>query len=144
MPGVPLAAGMLLPDIIDKPLYYLHLSPVFSCTRTVGHTGLLVAVVLGLAAVQRSSLLWAVGLGLATHVVLDNVFDAVVGAGLGSAWIAAVWPLDGWAFYRVTRTIAEHAGMLLSTPTIVCEVVGLALLGWDMNARSRDRMTINP
>jgi len=128
LPWVPLALGMLLPDLIDKPLYYLHASPFFSCTRTVGHTALFAAMVLGVAALRKSPRGWALGVGVATHLVLDNVFDAVVGGGLGSAWIALVWPLAGWDFYRVTFTLTEHAGKLVSLPTIACEVVGLALL----------------
>jgi hypothetical protein len=135
LPWVPLAVGMLVPDLIDKPLYYLSVSPFFSCTRTVGHTAVFAATVLGLAALRRSPRGWALGVGVATHLLLDNVFDAAVGGELGSAWIALVWPLDGWDFYRVTFTLTEHAGKLVSLPTIGCEIVGLGLLEWERRRR---------
>ena len=128
LPWAPLALGMLLPDLIDKPLYYLHLSSFFSCTRTIGHTALFAAIALSLAALRASRGGWALGVGVVTHLVLDNVFDAAVGGGLGSAWIALIWPLDGWGFYQVTFTLSEHARMVVSLQTIVCEIVGLGLL----------------
>jgi hypothetical protein len=125
---VPLGFGMLLPDLIDKPLYYSHLSPFFSCTRTVGHTGLLLAFVCVAAATRRSAVLWAIGVGMATHVGLDNVLEQLGGHADGSAWIALTWPLHGWPFYTVTFTMLEHAGKLLGFPTVISEIVGASLL----------------
>jgi len=138
LPWLPLAVGMLLPDLIDKPLYYTHISSFLSCTRTIGHTAIFAAVLLAVAALWSSRRGWALGVGVATHLVLDNVFDAVVGGGLGSAWIALVWPLYGWDFYRVTFTLGEHARMLVAVPTVVCEVAGLGLLAWE---RRKSRVT---
>lgn len=133
----PLGLGMLLPDLIDKPLYYSHLSPFFSCTRTVGHTGLLLALVCIGAGTRRSAVLWAIGIGMATHVGLDNVLEQMGRHSDGSAWIALSWPLHGWDFYRVTFTITEHAGRLLALPTVISEVVGLTLLGLELRGRRK-------
>jgi hypothetical protein len=130
-----LGFGMLLPDLIDKPLYYLELSPFFSCTRTVGHTGLLLALVCLAAAARRSAVLWAIGIGMATHVGLDNVLEQLGWHRDGSAWIALTWPLHGWDFYRVTFTMVEHAGKLLALPTVIGEAVGLTLIGLELWGR---------
>ena len=54
LPAVPLILGMLLPDIIDKPLYYSRIWPFIARFRTFGHTGLLLLVLLGAASARQS------------------------------------------------------------------------------------------
>jgi hypothetical protein len=131
LPAVPLIVGMLLPDLIDKPLYYARLSTFFSCTRTIGHTGVLLAAIVLAAAFTRSRALAALALGVATHLALDCFADLFTNEP-SSAWIALTWPVlhREFAYYYIP-SIQVHLERLWVTPTVVGESVGLALLGWD-------------
>ena len=130
LPALPLLLGMLLPDLIDKPLYYAHLSSVISCTRTFGHTGLFVALMLVLAYARRSSAFLAVGLGMATHVALDCLLDLLV-SDTRSALTALAWPFVDTHFSTFNMSVADHLRRLLVTPVLVTEVIGLGLMAWE-------------
>jgi hypothetical protein len=137
LPAVPLIVGMLLPDVIDKPLYYSRLWAFVSCTRTFGHTGLLLAALVAAAYAWRSRPLAALSAGMATHLLLDCAFDWPPFGPNSSAWIALAWPgysRDFALFYF--PSIATHAARLLSSTTIVGEAAGLLLLGWELWRRS--------
>jgi hypothetical protein len=136
LPALPLLLGMLLPDLIDKPLYYAHISDIVSCTRTFGHTGLFVALVLILAYVRRSSILLALGLGMATHVALDCLLD-LLASDRGSALTALTWPFVQTHFSIVHLSVADHLRRILVAPVLVSEAIGLGLLAWEYG-RSRD------
>jgi uncharacterized protein (TIGR03382 family) len=129
-----LLLGMLLPDIIDKPLYYARLSDVFSCTRTIGHTGLLaVALLLAGLLMTRRRWLAALAIGMLTHLVLDCLMDAVVGSHDGSAARAALWPVLGVHYARIYMpSVAVHIHRLVSLPVFVTEVAGALLLAWEL------------
>src|SRR5580704_10954240 len=88
LPAFPFIVGALLPDLIDKPLYYSRIWEFVSCTRTFGHTGLLLALIGAVAYLTRSRGLAALALGVATHLVLDCVLDVFGDEGSGSAWTA--------------------------------------------------------
>src|SRR5690348_3085949 len=90
-PALAFFVGALLPDIIDKPLYYAHLSAYVDGTRTFGHTGLFLCA-LGVTAALRRSRVWgALAIGVATHLLLDGFLDLF--QPLPSAeWIALTWP----------------------------------------------------
>ncbi|MEO7189524.1 MAG: metal-dependent hydrolase [Vicinamibacterales bacterium] len=135
LPTIPLLLGMLLPDIIDKPLYYAEVADIFSCTRTFGHTLALALVFLlvGLGSGKRA--FTAIALGMTTHVVLDCLVEGPGKDLWSSSWIAAWWPFFGWKFSRVHFTVSEHVGRLIVWPTLIGEAVGLALLGWDFRRR---------
>jgi hypothetical protein len=138
-PGWPLALGMLLPDIIDKPLYYSGISDFISCTRTFGHTGLLCLAMFGLGRLLRKQAFTAVGLGMATHFVLDFVMDVWTGDaskadGPSSIGVAVLWPLRG-PFVVDRPTLAEHLHALLNGPVIVTEILGIILLAWVLSRR---------
>jgi hypothetical protein len=135
LPTLPLLLGTLLPDLIDKPLYYLHLSRVVSCTRTFGHTGLLLALVLGLAYLRRSKALLALGLGMATHVALDCLLDFLT-SDSRSALIAFAWPLLDLHFATVDMSVLDHLRRLFTLPVMVSELIGLGLILWEYS-RSR-------
>ena len=131
-----LLLGMLLPDIIDKPLYYARLSDVFSCTRTVGHTGLLALALLldGLLGKRRA--LAALAIGMLTHLLLDCVMDVVVGSTDGSAIRAALWPFLGVDFARVyLASMTVHVERLLNLPILLTEIAGGLLLIWEFRRR---------
>jgi hypothetical protein len=131
LPAVPLIIGMLLPDLIDKPLYYARISGFFSCTRTIGHTGVLLGAIALAAVFARSRVLAALALGVATHLALD-CFGDLFNNEPSSAWIALTWPVlhTRFASYYIP-SIQVHLERLWVAPTIVSEMVGLALLGWD-------------
>jgi hypothetical protein len=132
LPAVALIAGMLLPDLIDKPLYYARISDFFSCTRTVGHTGLFLMTILAIAYFARSSGLGALGAGVATHLALDMFLDLFGRDPQRAAWIAFTWPFLNRNFaYAFIPSITSHLERLWATPVIAAEVVGLALIAWD-------------
>jgi hypothetical protein len=127
-----LAIGMLLPDAIDKPLYYARISDFFSCTRTVGHTGILLIAVLSLGRLFRSRAVVAIGLGMATHLALDCLIDFVAADGQSSTWRAVIWPLLGPDFaHFYSASVGAHLWRLLTTPVMAFEAIGVSLLGWD-------------
>ena len=128
LPWLALVVGILLPDIIDKPLYYSGMSSFFSCTRTVGHTALLALAVCATAWLRQAPALLAVGTGMVTHIVIDIAFELLTDRRFGAAWIAATWPLHGSAFDRVTFTMSEHVERLTTAPIALFEALGLLLL----------------
>jgi hypothetical protein len=141
LPQWPLAVGMLLPDIIDKPLYYARFSDFISCTRTIGHTGLLCLVVLALGFVLGRRALTAVALGMATHLALDRTADWwSTSPEPSSAWVAITWPLHGSHFTdSYVPSVADHLRSLLAVQSIVPEILGIALLVWAERTRRTQR-----
>jgi LexA-binding, inner membrane-associated putative hydrolase len=72
--------GCILPDVIDKTLYYvLNLSPDFHVvgTRTYGHTLLFASFVLGIGWYRGSRVWNAVALGVFTHLAFDHIGDGL-------------------------------------------------------------------
>ena len=135
LPALPLLLGMLLPDLIDKPLYDSHIFSVVTCTRTFGHTGLLIALVLVLAYARRSSALLAVGLGMVTHVALDCLLDLLTSTSM-SALVALTWPFFDTHFSTYDMSITDHLRRLVATPVLSTELIGLGLIAWEYR-RSR-------
>ena len=132
---MPLALGMLLPDIIDKPLYYARVSDVISCTRTFGHSGLLWMALLlfGWAMGRRWPI--ALALGMITHIILDFTLDFLSGNDPRVTWLALTWPLHGAQFGTVyIGSLAEHTTRLINVWMIVAELVGLGLVIRDYRA----------
>jgi len=137
LPRWPLAVGMLLPDIIDKPLYYARFSDFISCTRTVGHTGLLCLIVFALGYALGRRALTAVALGMATHLALDFTADWW-SPEPSSTWVAITWPLYGAHFTdSYVPSVADHLRSLLAAQSIVPEILGIALLVWEVRRIKR-------
>jgi hypothetical protein len=128
LPRVPLIIGMLLPDLVDKPLYYARVWAFISCTRTFGHTGVLLLLILGAGHFARSRVLTALGLGVATHLLLDCLMDRF---SPGSAWIALTWPIFHRDFAHDYSSIAGHLASLWAGPVVTTEIIGLGLIAWD-------------
>ena len=165
-----LLLGTLLPDLIDKPLYYglvlatgRHAAELglFSSTRTVGHTVLLgLCLWLFFGALGRGPEGRALFAGLATHWLLDlggELAGGVLGPlGLGgspvpatgpSTLAAILFPLLGPHFPIMPYSSAtEHLLSLRSTYTIGGELVGGALLYLRYRARRAGgtKTTTNP
>lgn len=142
--------GCVLPDLIDKPLYYaLSLSTgrqgaalgLISGTRSVGHTGLLWLVLLALG--LRSRVMLAIAAGVATHLVLDNLPDLFIPADPpeSSPLIALLFPALGVRFpVAIAASLGEHFWRSIVNPWIIAgEVCGAAILGhawWKARPRS--------
>jgi hypothetical protein len=142
-------AGTLLPDLIDKPLFYglvrTRVLPEAACawlpgTRTVGHTLIAAALVALVGFVLKPELrgsLMAAALGMASHDALDVLSDALASAHLrvpftlagSGAWRAALFPLAGTPFgASVSIDVLQHflAALKLHVAT---EILGASLLG---------------
>jgi inner membrane protein len=126
--------GALLPDLIDKPLFYIpfwlarrHGEPagILSGTHLFAHTGLFLLVLVIAARVTRSLPARAVAIGVATHFVLDCV-------GLSMGLGTLLWPFLGWRFPTYPfRNLGQHLGTILNPVTLAGELLGAAILGWD-------------
>jgi hypothetical protein len=135
--------GALLPDLIDKPLFYVPFwltgkrgaeAGLLSGTHLFAHT-LLFLMTLSIAArLTRSERLRAVAIGVATHFVLDCV-------GLSMGLGTLLWPLLGWQFPSFPfRNLGHHLMAILNPVTLAGELVGAAILLWDhRKARRRPR-----
>jgi hypothetical protein len=126
--------GALLPDLIDKPLFYIPFwltgkrgaaAGLLSGTHLFAHTGLFLVALVIAALITRSERLRAVAIGVATHFVLDCV-------GLSMGLGTLLWPLFGWHFptYPFTN-LGQHLATVLSPVTLAGELSGAAILLWD-------------
>ena len=144
--GLPLTyllAGTILPDFFDKTLYYalsfatgLHGAELglISGTRTVGHTGIFLILLMILAFARKSKPWAALALGVATHLLLDNITDRAMGhpGGTSSALIALSFPLMGFHFAVIPFTsLVEHLRSFNEPFLWVSEIIGVGLLAWD-------------
>ena len=138
LPATALVLGTLLPDLIDKPLYYSRMWPYISCTRTFGHTGLLLLVLIAVAYARRSIALKALALGVATHLFLDFMGDSVDAWQNSSSAVALSWPVASTHFTdSYIPSLREHALALLNLPTVLGEVVGLWFLAREWRTHHR-------
>jgi hypothetical protein len=126
--------GTLLPDLIDKPLFYIpfwvtgrrgEAAGILSGTHLFAHTGLFLLVLAVTARLTRSLPARAVAIGVATHFVLDCV-------GLSMGLGTLLWPLFGWRFptYPFTN-VGQHLSTILNPVTLAGELLGAAALWWD-------------
>lgn len=132
--------GTLLPDLIDKPLYY-GLSwwtgkqgdalGLISGTHTFGHTGLFLLVLTGAALVTRVAAVRALALGVATHGLLDFV-------GLSMDYQTLLWPLLGrhFPFYPFSG-VGQHLWTVFRPVTLTGELLGAAFLWWTYRRAKR-------
>ncbi|HEX2659212.1 MAG TPA: metal-dependent hydrolase, partial [Polyangia bacterium] len=137
-------AGALLPDLIDKPLYYGaawwtgrqgDAIGLISGTHTFGHTLLFLLLLTGAAVISRASTARALALGVATHFLLD-----VVGLSMDHQMI--LWPLYGWRFPLYPFSgLRQHLGTVLRPVTLAGELLGAAYLWWDHRRSRRAKTT---
>ena len=129
LPVVPFVVGAILPDLIDKPLYYSHVSDFVSCTRTFGHTGLLLGTIAAVAIVKRSPAWTAVALAMATHILFDGILDLQSNA-VSSTLVAFAWPFYSTRFatFEMTSPI-EHLFKIARPDILATETLG-ALFLW--------------
>ncbi|MGH9411237.1 MAG: metal-dependent hydrolase [Vicinamibacterales bacterium] len=142
LPAIPLIIGTLLPDLIDKPLYYARIWSYVSCTRTFGHTGIFLVGLAAAAVIARSRVVGALAVGVATHLLLDGLMSAFGQEPQDSAWMALTWPFLHRTFAHHTfTTISSHLRSLFVTPIIATEIVGLVLIGLELRAKWAGRGT---
>jgi membrane-bound metal-dependent hydrolase YbcI (DUF457 family) len=137
LPLKPLLIGTILPDLIDKPLYY-GLSwatgrhgyelGLISGTRTFGHTILFTATLAVVAAARRSRVFAALALGAATHLILDVVTDVFTRRADFSLRVL-FWPLLGWQFPGYAYSgLREHLSQYHEPFILYAELIGAAIL----------------
>jgi hypothetical protein len=134
--------GALLPDLIDKPLFYIPFwltgrrggaAGILSGTHLFAHTGLFMLALFIAALVTRSLPVRAVAIGVATHGVLDCV-------GLSMGLGTLLWPLFGWHFPSYPfRNVGQHLATVLNPVTLAGELSGAAILCWDYRKARRRR-----
>ncbi len=127
-------AGALLPDLIDKPLYYGWSwwtgkrgaeAGLISGTHLFGHTGLFLVTIGAAALLTRSHWVRALAIGVVTHLALDFV-------GLSMDLRTLLWPLFGWHFPSYPfASVTQHLGTMFRPVTFAGEVLGAAFLCWD-------------
>ena len=144
LPIVPFIVGTLLPDAVDKPLYYSHVSGFVSCTRTFAHTGLFLAALAAAAWVLRSRVWSAIAIGVATHLVLDASMD-MLSPFPSSELIALTWPvLHGrFASYDFTSPL-DQLGQVWKPQIMLTEAIGLGLLAREYIVYQRTRAARDP
>jgi hypothetical protein len=131
--------GALLPDLIDKPLFYIPFwltgrrgaeAGILSGTHLFAHTGLFLLALVVAARITRSLPARAAAIGVATHFAHDCV-------GLSMGLGTQLRPLFGWHFPAYPfRNLGQHLSTILNPITLAGEVLGAAILWWDYrNAR---------
>ena len=126
--------GALLPDLIDKPLFYIPFwltgrrgddAGILSGTHLFAHTLLFLLALVIAARLGRGPRLRAVAVGVTTHFVLDCV-------GLSMGMGTLLWPLLGWHFPAYPfHGLGQHLATILSPITLTGEAVGATILCWD-------------
>jgi hypothetical protein len=157
---VPFFVGTVLPDLLDKSLYYglstltgkagLALG-LISGTRTFGHTFLLAFIILFLGWRLKSLSLIALAVGACTHIALDQFMDSVNyqlwpegttlqfnDHGIPLTTVGVFWPFLGNRFpYAEFQNLGEHVRWLFRPGLLGAEVIGIALLLLDSELRKK-------
>jgi hypothetical protein len=137
LPAAWLALGCLLPDLIDKPLFYGlllaegHADALIAGSRSIGHSGIFFLLLLAAALLLRRPALWALCAGVATHLMLDVLGELIMGADPEtSIWLAVLFPALGFRFPKAEfTTVLEHLRISARSAYVVAgEILGTAIL----------------
>ncbi len=139
LPNRYLLVGTILPDLIDKPLYYgatffsQNHGSVWSSisgSRTLGHTALFILILSSLTWIKKSKRIAALFLGSAIHLLLDAVSDALLGRDFSeSLQTVILWPLLGTKFPDFPySSLSEHLNIMDRPSLILEELIGASLL----------------
>jgi hypothetical protein len=140
LPKKAVLLGTILPDLIDKPLYYgLSLATgkqgsdlgLVSGSRTFAHTALFLLVITCAAILRRSKPLAALSLGIASHLLLDSLSSYLISHPQQEIFRSVImWPLNGWAFPIIPfHNLGEHLSTISQPSSLAAEGIGLILLG---------------
>ncbi|MFL5813610.1 MAG: hypothetical protein ACJ763_08535 [Bdellovibrionia bacterium] len=132
--------GTILPDLMDKPLYY-GLSWItgksgadlgmIAGTRSFGHTALVLLSMTLTSVIFRIRWLAAICIGVATHLLLDNVGDRFL-SGHDFTLRALLWPFLGWQFPAYPFSGAhQHFGRISEPYFFTTEILGFLILCWE-------------
>jgi hypothetical protein len=134
--------GALLPDLIDKPLFYVPFwltgrrGEILSGTHLFAHTAVFLLLLVAAARLTRSRPVGAAAIGVATHFVLDCV-------GLSMGFGTLLWPAFGWHFPAYPfRNLGQHLTTILNPVTLAGALGGAAILLWDWSRRLRRRRPV--
>jgi hypothetical protein len=129
-----LTIGVLLPDLIDKPLGWVIFASTFSTGRMIGHTFLFYLIILciGLSAyeMRRDIRIMSLATGYFIHLIEDKMWKEPR---------ILYWPLLGWNFpkgsidsallgIRRLMEIFENAFSLTLTLANIPEIVGMLII----------------
>ena len=149
LPKWTLLVGTVLPDMIDKPLFYILLfwtringesMCYLNSTRTLAHTAFFLLAITIVAVVRRSRVLAALALGVATHLFLDNLSDSLADYFMPdishpsqhSARVALLWPFfKPYFVISPFNTFSGHVQRSFNTLSVGFETVGAGILFWD-------------
>jgi len=144
-----LALGCMLPDVVDKPIWVVAWwlgarSELIDSAKLIGHTAFFALAVAVLARIVRTRQMVAIAYALPTHIVLDVISDAGKGGGLGvwKSWL--FWPFEvpRLGILTVVSPLRELALELHSGVYIAGEVMGAALLLWDVARARRPKASV--
>lgn len=140
IPALWIYLGTVLPDLIDKPLYFLatkitghygESAGLISSTRTFGHSGILL-ILLSLLMLRGSTRFTALSLGFLTHIFLDVIGDSWELFDASATTQAVLFPLLGFKFFASPfQSFSEHWESKLTPLLLSLEVLGASLLCLD-------------
>jgi len=108
--------GTILPDLVDKPLGLL----LGLEARLWAHTLVFVGAILGVSLVPSLRGLVYLGLGVATHLLLDEIWQ--------QPWVV-LWPAFGFAFPPGITDLLSRLLVLFSDPVVIAgEIAGTLVL----------------
>lgn len=119
--------GTLLPDLIDKPAFFLlsrcfHEAGSEAGKRGFAHTLVFLALLAGISAIRKSPAFRAVAAGTATHLALDVLSKCTEGSSTAIGSLRVLfWPLAGWSFPTLSHGMHGSEIWML-------ELMGLGLL----------------
>ena len=134
--------GTLLPDLIDKPLYYGlswltgksgaelgAATGLISGTRTLGHTAIFLMALALLCFAKKSKTLAALVLGVVSHLVLDGCTAAIMGDPKHEFFQVVLWPYPNGLFPAYSyENLKDHLSFWQRPFLLYSELVGAALL----------------
>lgn len=125
----PFFLGALLPDLIDKPIFYLF-PGIIAGTRGYAHTLLFMIVIFLVAQFFKSRVALSIAFGVLAHLLLDNVGDYLhIENSLVKSYQTLFWPMRGYDFPSTAYlTIVDQANRLRSPYLIITESIGFLLL----------------
>ena len=134
----PLFFGTLLPDLIDKPIFYFgKYLQVFNYSvlpaagsRNYSHTILFSTIFFGISARLRSKVLLAISLGVISHQLIDVLSDIIIAWDIKAIPLKLIfWPLYGTGFQKASfANFSEHLKFWVSPYELIGEAVGLICL----------------
>lgn len=145
LPKKYLYIGALLPDIVDKILYYglrwfdgnsWIYTDIIRGTRSFGHTLLFLVIGLVLVTPFKNRKMLLLMFGVATHLLLDQVDEALMTHtqefDFQSFTTVLFWPFQGASFptYKFSG-VTDHIGKVGDPMHLATEVIGSILLIWE-------------